>query len=157
MAQHAQLITDWLTSPWLGNAIAIGALIIAIIALFKTKKTEYRMVAIEEAREQDRIREKVSASLIANITNDGKRTQVHIENRGQATAREIKVHFDGAPFKEHKLVPEGVNGVGDIGPGSNTSILIAPTMGNADPFKIEITWIDDSGQAGQFSGMLSPV
>jgi hypothetical protein len=138
------------------NIISMLSLGVACFALFKTKKTERRMLSIEETREHDRIQLNLSAKLIANVKENKNNRRVVISNHGNANAKGIKVKFDDVPFQEHKLVPKGISDIGDIGPGSQTSIMIAPTMGNCNDFTVHITWQDDSNEEGVFTSTLSP-
>ena len=140
------------------NIISMLSLGVACFALFKTKKTERRMLSIEETREHDRIQQNLSAKLVANVLqNTGKNTkEVVISNHGNTTAKGIDVKFDDVPFQEHKLVPKGISNIGNIGPSSQASIMIAPSFENHNDFTVHITWQDDSDEEGVFTSTLSP-
>lgn len=144
------------------SAIAIG---VSIWTHNRNHKLQARIVALEEAREKDRLAEKKKANLTAKITKEELRRsstsriywQYHlvVENKGLSEARDIEIILAGKPILEHPAIPQGTDEITRVGPNSSIQYLLAPSMGNYPPFDIEITWEDDSGEVGEYSTTLT--
>jgi len=138
------------------SAFAIG---VSIWTHNRNHKLQARIVALEEAREKDRLAEKQKANLTARIMREpgtrNMRDLLVIENSGHGEARNIKIILANKPILEHPAVLQGTNEVTKVGPNSHIQYLLALCMGNYPPFDIEITWEDDSGESGKYSTTLT--
>ncbi len=144
------------------SAIAIG---VSIWTHNRNHKLQARIVALEEAREKDRLAEKKKANLTANIEkevlisrNGRKQTNQHflyIENSGNSEARNIKVNLDGKPLLEHSTILKNTEEITQVGPNSDFRYLLVLSMQGRPPSSIEITWEDDSGEPGKYSTTLT--
>ena len=92
---------------WISAGISAGSLAVAVVAIVKSNRAQreanavqHRMVEIEERRENDRIRERQQARLVALGGNE----IIRIENRGLGDARQLVVLADGVPFAEHERI-----------------------------------------------------
>ena len=143
------------------SAIAIG---VSIWTHNRNHKLQARIVALEEARETDRLTEKKKAILTAHIVSGsypniaGGQTpeyKLRIENKGLGEARDVKVILDDKPILEHPAIPQGTSEVTKVGPNSPIQYLLSLSMQTTPPFILEITWEDDSGEPGEYSTTLT--
>ena len=129
-----------------------------------------RMVALEEAREKDRLTAKGTAILTAKIIAEqiaqrrsGRidRHLLRVENTGAATAREVTILLDGKPVMEHPAVSSpavqhvNTEEIRVVGPGSHFHYVLALHQNLCPPFEFEATWDDDSGQQGRYATTLT--
>jgi len=144
------------------SAIAIG---VSIWTHNRNHKLQARIVALEEAKEKDRLTEKKKACLTAKITkeegqNSGlittyRRYYLHIENKGLSEARNVKIVLDDKPVMEHPGIRKTQSEVKQIGPESPFRYEFEEGFMRNLPLKVEITWEDDSGEHGQYSTTLT--
>jgi hypothetical protein len=147
----------------IGVVIAAGSLIVAIIALLKSlgaqkeaNEVQRRLVGIEEKREIDREGQARKAVLRPSLRKTDKASyRLQIANDGMEEARNVRVLLDGQPSSKHCTAVGGDTIPALIGPNSTVSCLLAVHMQCAPPFDIEISWEDDSGDAGSFKGVLT--
>lgn len=141
------------------------SLVVAVIALIISWRTQKRQVEIEEAREQDRLTEKNKANLTAKFTKEEssrsrtsriyRKCYLVVENKGLSEARNIKLVLDNKPVMEHPGILKTQDEVKEVGPKSNFHYELAVTGGPKVPSKVEITWEDDSGEPGEYSTTLT--
>jgi hypothetical protein len=150
---------DWFSNP--GNA-AFAAFFISLIsafvaagAMYTSWKTQKRQVEIEEIRERDRQQEMRKADLVARLVHNGERTLLVIENKGPAEAREILVLLNGRMLSEYQGFVRRQPEIRRVGPYSSFHYLMVLTMGMDLSFEINITWVDDSGEDGRYSTILT--
>ena len=142
------------------SAIALG---VAIWAHVRGHRFGKRMVALEEARESDRIRQGAKANLVADIQRgdgSGPVWRLEVENRGQAEARDVTVLLDAQPILDHpgvaRATQQGLNReLRHLAAGARFRYVLAPTLGCRPPWELEITWTDDSGEPGSYQATLT--
>ncbi len=143
------------------SAIAIG---VSIWTHNRNHKLQARIVALEEAREKDRLAEKQKANLAAQIVSDSykniaggqtPRHKLRIDNSGIVEAQNIKITLDDNPLLEHPAIPPNTEEVTKVGPSSFFQYLLALSTQTAPPFELVITWEDDSGEPGKYSTTLT--
>jgi hypothetical protein len=150
--------------------IAAVSLVVAIVLGIKhyrlgqrNKVLQERLLALEETREQDRVRENTEASLVADIQRGGRSGTtwlLSIENKGRSEARDITVLLGGQPILEHPGVApatkQGLNKeVRRLPGGSRFRYVLAPTLRCRPPWELEITWADDSGRPRSYCTTLT--
>jgi len=143
------------------SAIAIG---VSIWTHNRNHKLQTRIVALEEAREKDRLAEKQKANLTAKITKEvlprsgsikiDTTYYLQIENKGSSEARDVKIKLDNKSLLEHPAIIDERE-IQQIGPQSHIQHLLSLTTKTYPPFDIEITWEDDSGELGKYSTTLT--
>ncbi len=121
------------------------------VALYKSWKTQTRQLDIEEAREEDRRRDRQKANLVARIdverTEKARLLYLCVENIGNSEARDIKVMLDGRPAENYKAVDLREKSLRRLGPKSQLRSRLV--FSDLNPtFAIEIHWVDDSGEEG---------
>lgn len=149
------------------------AVVVSVAAILASRQTanrqnalHERMVALEDARERDRLRQARSAEVRASIQRDaphwrearlaGKGPQywLVVRNDGSVTARNVRVLLDGRPVLEHPLVPRGENDITDLGPGADFRYVLAVTLGSARVLDARIEWQDDSDETRTWESQL---
>ena len=147
---------------WVSLAVSVG---VAVWVHRRQHGLQARMVALEEAREKDRLLEQTKARLTAQLESEvlaqrrhesPRRHFLRIENKGLSEARDIDVVLDGNPVLEHPAVPRGQPEVRQVGSLSGFNYLLAPPFKNPFPRVAEITWSDDSGEPGSYRTTLTP-
>ena len=145
------------------SAIAIGA---SIWTHNRNHKLQVRIVALEEAREKDRLAEKSKANLTAKIIKEvlprsgsikiDTNYYLQIENKGSSGARDIKVMLDENPMFEHSsMCLEKEKKFEEIGPASPVRFRLFTADQLKVPHEISITWEDDSGEPGKYGTTLT--
>lgn len=144
------------------SAIAIG---VSIWTHNRNHKLQARIVALEEAREKDRLAEKQKANLIAKIIKEAlprsgsikidTNYYLQIENKGSSEARDVKVVLDGKPLLEHPTILKNIKEITQVGPNTDFRYLLVLSTQGRPPSNIEITWEDDSGEPGKYSTTLT--
>lgn len=131
---------DW--AQWVGNAVSLIAVYLAVRSTNRANSLSERILAIEQAREHDRIRQSRGARLIAYRTEDGRR--LRITNQGQAGAREITVTIDGVPLPDHESVAKQNWEEYNLPAGAWNDHLLHRTQ-LEKPRAVSIRWTDDTG------------
>lgn len=150
---------NWFSSP--GNAafaaffISMISVLIAAAAMYTSWKTQKRQVEIEEIRERDRQKEMRKANLMARLVDDDGRKLLVVENKGAAEAREIVIVLNGRTLSEYQGFVRQQPEIQRVGPYSSFHYLMVLTMGMDLSFEISITWVDDSGEEGSYSTILT--
>jgi len=145
------------------SAIAIG---VSIWTHNRNHKLQARIVALEEAKEKDRLAEKKKANLIAEIIKEvlprsgsikiDTNYYLQIENKGSSGARDIKVMLDENPMFEHpSMYLQKGKKFEEIGPASSVRFRLFTADQLKPPHKITMTWEDDSGEPGKYSTTLT--
>lgn len=151
------------------SALALVVSIVSVIAAVRTANTQNRLqerlVTLETAREQDRLRQARSAELRASIERSerhfrermvGRSSDVAlvIRNEGVAPARAIRVMLDGKPALEHALIPRGGSDLTKLGAGASFRYLLAMSFQSPDVLDIMIEWDDESECARRWESQL---
>jgi len=147
--------------------ISIIAVVISAIAIGvstwthnRSHKLQASIVALEEAREKDRLAEKQRATLIARIDHEpgshGMKDLLVIENTGVGGAKNVEVMLDGTPMFEHpSMCLQKDSKFGEVGPTSAARFLLFTADQLRPPNRITITWEDDSGEPGKYNTTLT--
>jgi len=122
-----------------------------------------RLLALEESRENDRIREAAKANLVADILRGdgtGPAWRLEIENRGRAEARDVTVMLEGQPILDHPgVAPATRQGLNQqlchLPGGARFRYVLAPSLQCRPPWELYITWTDDSGEPGAYQTTLT--
>ena len=146
----------------LGFVIGVIALVVSIWSVVSARRTanvqnslQERLLALETAREQDRVRQARSAQVRAVIQKTGRDWRLIVVNDGPVVARNVKVELDDGPLLTHTLVPQGQDEVTKLGPGAQARYLLAPAMGKPMTVEVRITWDDDSAEARAWESQLN--
>jgi hypothetical protein len=146
----------------LGVGVAAVALIVSIWSGVSSRRTanrqnelQERLLALETAREQDRLREARSAQVRAGIARGGRGDyRLVVVNEGRATARNVKVILDGAPLLAHALVLRRQEEISKLGPGVDARYILAVSTVAQTALDARITWDDDTGEARSWESEL---
>ena len=124
---------------------------VAVWAHVRHHSLQKRIVDIEEEREQDRKRDATKADLTASMGRfpSGGHKLV-IKNLGESEARDIRVRMDDKPILEHEAVPHNHDEIHSIGPHSEIEYKLGLSSQTGPPFRVEISWSDDSGERGHY-------
>ena len=144
------------------SAIAIG---VSIWTHNRNHKLQARIVALEEAREKDRLAEKQKAYLTAKIIKEvlprsgsikiDTNYYLQIENKGSSEARNVELLLADKTIFEHPAVQNPSEEVKHVGPQSPFRYKFSNGFMRDLPLKIEISWEDDSGELGKYSTTLT--
>ncbi len=118
-----------------------------------------RLVALETAREKDRLRASRSAQVTASIVREHVRASrtdywLRIANEGRAAAGNIRVLLDEKPALEHELTLSGEDEITTLGPGADARYHLAVTMGSPRVVLVRVSWDDESGDPGLWISQL---
>ena len=152
-------VPDYFADNW----IAILALVIAGIALFRDSKTssgqlelDRRMLEIEQGRDQREKLERSTASVMAELVED-RGTRIRLTNFGISEARALSVLLDDQPYDEHPTFLKGSAKLPDfLAGGADADIAVSFTLEMRDPVEVDIRWEDDSGTPGHHHMRLGP-
>jgi len=148
-------------------ALAILAFVLSAIALIRACRADRRshslqkrFLEIAEAKEQDRVEEKirvaVSARIERTINTRGMACYViRIKNIGAANARDVNVKLDGGPVVEHKEVLKGPKEISLLQPNEYEEYPLALSLKSPHAFLLEVTWSDDSDEPGYYQKTLT--
>ena len=165
-------VLDWFSEPgyaaFAAFAVAVGSLVVAIVALVKSSRTQKRLLTIEERRERDRVAAQRRAELRVRLERrvrsfespveerafiPSARYYVFLRNEGHAEAREVRVTFDGR--KDIPNVCERPDS-NTIRPGEEVRwCLTALRRQRALPSQIEVFWEDGLGEARSYRAPLT--
>lgn len=137
-----------LLSPLLGVAalgVAVWAAIQSRGASREANDLQERLVALESARERDRLAAAKRARVVAFVRTIGRSTKLFLRNEGEGPARAIQVFFDGQPMSEHPVAVSGDSPPTALGSQGEVNVLIAPTHGTPIRALVTVAWEDDSG------------
>ena len=133
--------------------VSVASLLVAWLAFKKSSKAQSeanslqkKLIAIEQKREEDRLSELRQAKLVGRMQKrEGKSPLFVVTNDGEVAARNIRVLFDDRPYKEHPYALNGSTISDLIGPGSESSCIVALTGQGPTKGKILILWDDEHG------------
>jgi hypothetical protein len=147
--------------PW-GVGIGAAALAVSAWAAWQARGTakaqtrvQERLLALEGARERDRLLRAKSASLRAEIWKSGHDYRLAIRNEGDAEARAVQVYVDEKRLSEHEIIlltPD--EEVTMLGPGAEVRYIMAIAMGSPRRYDVRLEWEDNSGQPGRWRSQL---
>jgi len=143
-------------------AVSVISVVVSVIALRKSSRTQRRLLEIEERREQDRLSETRKARFVARIVSEepspGRKTKnfyLEIENLGQSPAHDIDASLDDGPVLDHPTMLQRTKAVRQVGPQSSFRYMLAPHSSARLPQSIKIAWQDDSGEPGHYETTLT--
>jgi len=133
------------------------SIVVAVVALIKSQRTQNQMLRIEQAREHDRQVEKRRAKITAKLEHLQKhgRYELIIANSGASEARDVKVTLNEKPLSELNSIQPKVPRCLTIGAGSSFSCHWKTNETPNILAKLKITWSDDSGKPGFYHTTLS--
>lgn len=110
------------------------------------------IVMRERSKEQeDQDLEKKCVSLKTHFRNtEGGGYRLYIVNSGQSEARNVQVFLDDKFIREHPVAITGSNIPTEIGSYSEVSCLLGVCKDCSPPFKIYITWEDNSQEQEKY-------
>lgn len=153
------IFIGWFDNPahaaFAAFAISSISLLVAIVAMVKSRRTQNRLLEIEEIRERDRQKEMRKANLTAELVEENKRILLRISNKGPADACEIKVRLNNEPLFKSPLLMYGQSECSQLGPSSNFDYILMLIPGTCIQHKVTITWSDDSGKPGSYKTTLT--
>jgi hypothetical protein len=136
------------------------AVIVSVAARITSWRTQKWQVAIEQARERDRLKQTRKALLVAKIIrepgrNDSTDWYLEIENRGAAAAGDIAIMLDGASLGQHRAVLRRKEEVRHVGALWSFRYRLCLSSSARLPQHIGITWADGSGERGDYEFTLT--
>lgn len=146
-------IPDWVSAGSL--VVAIIALIVSALSHRKANSIQQQLFEIENQRQNDRQKQKLSAQLFTELHKEGNRYRLVLINQGYAEARNIRVMMDGKPLSEHKVAVSNDRLPDLVGANSEVSCLLRITLESGPPFNIEVKWDDDSGNDKEYRTILT--
>lgn len=130
MTEIIQWFGDSANAAFATFVVSVAAFVFSVIALFKTKRADKRLLEIEEERESDRKRTASRAQLIAYVEESGKNSfRLVIENTGESEARDIELQLDGMAFEDHQIAIKRDGQVNQLGPHSKAARFLAIACG----------------------------
>jgi hypothetical protein len=136
--------------------VSVWAASKAHAAAKRQNQIQERLLALESARERDRITETKQAKLRAAITNDGRDYLLAVRNHGAGQARAVQILIDGKTPSDHEIIlAQRDEVITALGPGATISLPMAITMGSPLVYDVQLSWEDDSAQLGQWHSQLN--
>lgn len=142
--------------------VAALALFVSILAVWLSTRAsghqtelQRRLVALEDARDRDRLRDAKRAHVRAEIVRDGRSYLLIVANDGPGTARGLKTLLDAQPCLEHPLAIRSQQEVSRLGPGARAEYHLAVMMGSPRKVHARVMWEDDTGEAGAWESELT--
>ena len=137
-------------------AMSIVAILLSVLSYVSGRRTNQKLVEIEQNRDSRDIEDSKTASLVARLehgTNGDYQSTILIENKGEGAAREIELNIDGGTLVAHTAhfmspAPK------ILGPMSTTRLSFITTDGDPNPRNIKITWKDDTGGERDYESTL---
>jgi hypothetical protein len=156
-------LLEWFRDPWFAAlfslALSLVAVILAACAWRANRRNAEQLLELERAWQRDRLSGGNRAALVAKLTAEDRGRHkaffLVIENRGEATARRVQGRLDGIPFPEHRAWWEKLPDDLCIRPSSDVRFVRAINDGCAPPFDLDLTWQEDSGEAGSYRTTLT--
>lgn len=159
------------------SLIALLVSVVSVVLAWKTSRSQHqlqlrdtdlqeRLVGLETAREEERLKVSRSAQLTASIVREKENwTAVHVRaartdywlriaNEGRAAARNIRVLLDEKPALEHELTLRGEDEITNLGPGADARYHLAVTMGSPRVVQVSLSWDNESGDPGLWMSQL---
>jgi type II secretory pathway pseudopilin PulG len=130
-------------------------------------RLQRRVVELEEQRARETATDTQRAVLDAKYVREQRMTAngklqseffVNVRNKGQATARDLRVVVDGVPADEHdQVMLNRPMSECTVGAGGELRLRLTLHLGGglSAPFDVSIDWSDESGIPGHWEGTLS--
>lgn len=152
----------------IANLIALSAVFVSVLAYFETRRTNRRVLALQEEQskltqlqrvklereEAELTKCEIGAYWYKGINNSDR---IHIENTGKVEV--CNVTFSFRPLSG-RTSPEVESEMADIFPikslrvGQSHNFLIAPTMATGHRWPVTISWEDETGNSYTTNYML---
>lgn len=151
---------DWVKETEnLAFLVAALSLLVSFFFGFLGWRLQKRVVDLETVREREKRQKESRADLRAEVAqkmgNNGLRYVLRIANYGGASARNVRATIDEIEFLDHPVIPRGVKEVDVIGPQSKIDYPLAYSNDHPGPWRLDITWKDDSAEEGQYETTLT--
>ena len=146
---------------WFPDAGSVGLamLLVAVLAVLVSiwvARMKAASLKIEQQRERNRIERGRRADLKPELRRtDGGFWRLVIANHGEAEARNMRIVMDEKPLREHAAFPCNQTVPDRVGAGGEVSCVLGLAGKCAPPFKINLTWDDDSGSARTYEMTLT--
>jgi hypothetical protein len=165
---HHATVADWFTFAASAAAVVVAVIALAFSARAASQQNalQERLLALENAREDDRLRLARSAEVRA-IVNRGAVSErearllgktppcmLVVRNHGAVPARNLELLLDGAPVLSHSLILRGEDDVNMLGPGADFSYVLAVDQGAPRVLNVTIYWDDDAAQRRRWDSQL---
>lgn len=137
-----------LTVSIISLVVAVIAIGVSVWAHLRTNRQNERLVELEEAREEDRLKRQASAKLRADFA-DSDKDRIKISNVGESEARNVRIEIGNTVFLGSHDHDNKAN-LDILGPGTNQTLPILRSTTTLPPFKIVIDWDDDVDTARTF-------
>ena len=140
-------------------ALSAIAIVLSLISLLSSRRSNRRLIQIEEARDNAAQTASDSAVLRGHLVRapsaNGRSTNTAliIDNTGDGTARDIVMLLDAVPAAKHGAFMSG-NDFDLLGPQSSKRCSLAITSHSPTPTRIEISWTDDTGERKTYESTL---
>jgi hypothetical protein len=156
-------LLEWFRDPWFAAlfslSLSLAAVILAACAWRANRRNAERLLDIERAWRRDRLSGGNKAVLVAKLIAENRGRHkgffLVIENRGEAIARRVRGRLNGTPFPAHRVWWEELPDDLRIGPISDVRFVLAINDECMPPFDLDLTWQDDSGEAGNYKTTLT--
>lgn len=136
--------------------VAILSLGISILTFLDQRRSNRRIQAIEEQREQSLADRENSAVLVAKLlhkdTDFGTSYFLDIANIGQASAQQIGMKLDEICASELEYIHDPM--MDELGANASKRFQLYLNPGIDAPSRIALTWSDKTGQAKQYNSAL---
>lgn len=142
-------------------AFSATALIVSVVVLvFGWKTMRVRVKDYEERRRSEQ-----RANLRAHCLPSGAGTcRIEVHNDGPGTARNIRFRMDGFTLAEPRHLKHNPEEVTELPPHDSFHYRVSYGMGSFDsprgevqsagPWKVELSWEDDSGESNQYEKLV---
>lgn len=119
-----------------------------------------RQLIIIENQEQERLKEKRKANLVARIelktAMRNAQNFLVIQNNGPADARNIRLFLDGIPISKHPHIRSSLEEiVSQLSSGSKIEYRMVLTGDSSGVYNLEMVWDDDSDESRRAQTVLN--
>ena len=139
-------------------ALSAVAIALSVMSLISSRRSNRRLIQIEEARDNAARRSSKSAILRGHLvresnSNGRSATVLVVDNTGDGTARNIAMLLDGEPAADHRAFLRE-NDFEVLGPRSTKRCQLAITSHSPSPTQIQISWTDGTGESKTYESTL---
>jgi hypothetical protein len=133
--------------------LSSAAILISLAALGHTICTRRKFLKIAQSQEDDRLKDKTKARLIAQFTFEqgecGRREgRLMISNDGAAGAHDVTTIIDGKEISQQTALDDDTKEVRHVAPGCHFQYLVTDPSVLENPCDIKLSWSDDSSEQG---------
>lgn len=144
--------SEWFGAP--GNS-AFASFLVACVALALSVFNTVRQVRSDRRARAKTRKAILSAKLARELGSRHIADRLRISNDGASEARNLVVIMDDLPLQDHPAFPEGQSLVSTVPPMGDISYVLAISHDSAPPFKVRLTWSDDSKEPGSVETVIT--